>query len=60
MMNLIFSIWTVVVFILFIGIALWAWSDRNKKTFDAAARLPLEDDDDNASPSDSRTKDAHG
>ena len=43
---LIDSIWTVVVLVLFTGICLWAWSDRNKAEFDAAARLQLEDDDD--------------
>ncbi len=43
---LIDSIWTVVVLVLFTGICLWAWSGRNKAEFDAAARLPLEDDDD--------------
>ncbi|TBR39641.1 MULTISPECIES: cbb3-type cytochrome oxidase subunit 3 [Dyella] len=29
---------------LFLGIWAWAWSRHNKKTFDAAARLPLEAD----------------
>lgn len=29
---------------LFLGIWAWAWSRYNKKTFDAAARLPLEQD----------------
>ncbi|RME34352.1 MAG: cbb3-type cytochrome c oxidase subunit 3 [Gammaproteobacteria bacterium] len=45
-MALIDSVWTVVVLILFTGIFLWAWSDRNKADFEAASRLPLEDDDD--------------
>ena len=39
------SIFTVVVFISFIGIVLWAFSDRNKKRFDEAANLPFADDD---------------
>jgi len=39
------SIWTVVMFALFIGIIVWAWSAKRKKQFDDAARLPLEDDD---------------
>jgi len=42
---LIHSIWTVVMFIVFIGIVVWAWSAKRKKQFDEAARLPLEDDD---------------
>lgn len=32
------------VFVLFIAIGLWAWSGKNKKAFDEAARIPLEDD----------------
>lgn len=38
------SIWTVIVFVVFIGIVLWAYSGRRKKDFDEAARLPLDDD----------------
>lgn len=38
------SIITVVSFLLFIGIVFWAWSGRRKADFDAAARLPLDDD----------------
>jgi cytochrome c oxidase cbb3-type subunit 4 len=39
------SIWTVLLFVAFIGIWAWAWSARRKASFDAAARLPLDDDD---------------
>jgi len=28
----------------FIGLWVWAWSGKRKQDFDAAARLPLEDD----------------
>ena len=45
-MSTIFSLWTVTVFVLFIGIVVWAWSSKNKASFDEAARIPLEDDDD--------------
>ena len=45
-MSVIFSIWTVVVMILFIGIVIWVWNGRNKVKYDAAARIPLEDGDD--------------
>ena len=38
------SIWTVLLLVLFIGIWVWAWSNKRKGVFDAAARLPLEDD----------------
>ncbi len=44
-MSTILSIWTVVVFILFIAIFLWAWSGKNKKKFDAAAQIPFNEDD---------------
>jgi cytochrome c oxidase cbb3-type subunit 4 len=37
-------IWTVALFVLFIGIIIWAWSSNRKKRFDEAARLPLDDD----------------
>jgi cytochrome c oxidase cbb3-type subunit IV len=40
------SIWTVLMLIAFIGIWAWAWSSRRKGDFDAAARLPFEDDSD--------------
>lgn len=50
------SIWTVVMFVLFIGIWAWAWSSRRKGAFDAAARLPLEDDNDLSVPTSSGEK----
>jgi len=42
--NLMRSIWTVILFVVFIGIVWWAWSGRRKSDFEAAARLPLDDD----------------
>jgi cytochrome c oxidase cbb3-type subunit 4 len=39
------SVWTVLLLILFVGIVLWAYSSRRQQRFDAAARLPLEDED---------------
>ena len=39
------AIWTVVLFVVFIGIIAWAWSSKRKKRFDEAAQLPLRDDD---------------
>jgi len=38
------SIWTVLMLVLFVGIWAWAWSGKRKRSFDAAARLPLDDD----------------
>jgi cytochrome c oxidase cbb3-type subunit 4 len=36
--------WTLLSFLAFVGIAIWAYSGRRKKRFEEAARLPLEDD----------------
>ena len=42
--NLVRSLWTAVLFVAFIGIIWWAWSSRRQQDFEAAARLPLDDD----------------
>lgn len=44
-MSMIFSIWTVVVFVLFIGIVAWAWSGKRKKEFEEASMIPFSGDD---------------
>jgi len=36
---------TLLAMIAFIGVACWAWSGRRKRDFDAAARLPLGEDE---------------
>lgn len=38
------SMMTVVMMAVFIGIVLWAWSGKRREDFEAAARVPLEDD----------------
>ena len=38
------SFLTLVLFLVFICIVVWAWSSKRKKQFDEAARLPLDDD----------------
>ena len=38
------SIVTVVAFVVFIGIVIWAWSRKNQSRFEEAARLPFEQD----------------
>jgi cytochrome c oxidase cbb3-type subunit 4 len=35
---------TLVLLILFVALWAWTWSRKRRKDFDAAARLPLEDD----------------
>ena len=42
--NTLRSLATVVSFITFIGIVVWAYSRRNAKDFDEAAQLPFEQD----------------
>ena len=36
---------TVLAMLAFLGIVAWAWSSRRRADFDAAARLPLDEDD---------------
>jgi cytochrome c oxidase cbb3-type subunit 4 len=38
------GVFTIVMFVLFIGICVWAWSSRRKDDFDEAAQLPLDDE----------------
>jgi cytochrome c oxidase cbb3-type subunit 4 len=45
-MAIIHSVWTVIVFLFFIGVVAWAYDRRRKPAFDAAARIPLDDDND--------------
>jgi cytochrome c oxidase cbb3-type subunit 4 len=39
------SIFTVFLFVLFIGIVVWAYSKKRKQDFDEAARLPFVDEE---------------
>lgn len=38
------GILTATLLLAFIGICIWAWSARRRPQFDAAARMPLEED----------------
>jgi len=38
------GVMTAVLMLVFIGVVVWAWSGRRRQGFDAAARLPLEED----------------
>jgi len=44
-MTIILSVWTVIALLLFLGIVAWAWRASNKADFEAAASIPLHDDD---------------
>ncbi len=50
--SIVGSIFTVIVFVSFIGIVWWAFSGRNKSKFDEAANLPFADEDNNESKKD--------
>lgn len=39
------SIFTVIVFVSFVGIVIWAFSSRNKESFDEAANLVFADEE---------------
>ena len=41
---------TAILLVLFIAGWMWAWSPRRKRDFDAAARLPLDDQEQAAEP----------
>ena len=36
---------TAVLILLFVGLVAWAWSSKRRASFDASARLPLEEDE---------------
>lgn len=36
--------WTVFAFVFFIGVVIWAWSGKRKRSFDEASRMALDDD----------------
>jgi cytochrome c oxidase cbb3-type subunit 4 len=38
------GLFTALMLLLFVGIAVWAWSRRRHRDFEEASRLPLEDD----------------
>lgn len=38
------SLFTVLAFVSFLGIVVWAWSGRRKSAFDEAARIPFEEE----------------
>ncbi|MGF1561079.1 MAG: cbb3-type cytochrome oxidase subunit 3 [Geminicoccaceae bacterium] len=44
------QLWVVWLMIIFLGIVAYAYWPRNKKKFEDAARIPFDDDDDDAKP----------
>ncbi len=43
--SLVQTVWTVIAFVFFIAVVIWAYSGARKKDFDEAARMPLDDDE---------------
>lgn len=43
--NTLRGIFTAMALIAFIGVCIWAWSKKRKRSFDEAANLPFADDD---------------
>jgi len=43
--GLVQTIWTVIAFVIFVGVVIWAWSDKRKDDFEKAARMILDDDE---------------
>jgi len=39
------SVMTLISFLVFLGIVVWAWKGRRRDAFDSAAQLPFADDD---------------
>ncbi|MDR0274270.1 MAG: cbb3-type cytochrome c oxidase subunit 3 [Burkholderiaceae bacterium] len=42
--NTIRSAVTLLSFVMFVGIVIWAWSSRNRQQFEEAAQLPFDQD----------------
>jgi cytochrome c oxidase cbb3-type subunit IV len=45
-LNLLRGVATVLAMLAFLSVVAWAWSRRQRDSFDAAAQLPLEEDPD--------------
>jgi cytochrome c oxidase cbb3-type subunit IV len=45
-LNLLRGVATALAMLAFLSVVAWAWSRRRRDSFDAAARLPLEEDPD--------------
>jgi len=44
-LNVLRSVMTLISFLVFLGIVVWAWKGRRREAFDAAAQLPFVDDE---------------
>ncbi len=42
--SFVLSLWTVIAFVIFVGIVAWAWSGARKNEFEKASRMALDDE----------------
>lgn len=42
--SFLLSLWTVIAFVIFVGVTIWAWSGGRKNDFEKAARMAMDDD----------------
>ena len=47
--GVVHSVWTLLLMVIFLAIVAWAWSGKRKRSFDKAARMPLEEENDRSS-----------
>ncbi len=43
-LTLVHIVWTVIAFVFFVGVVIWAWGSGRKEDFEKAARMALDDD----------------
>jgi cytochrome c oxidase cbb3-type subunit 4 len=48
--NVLRSVTTLFMFVVFVGIVVWALADKRRQSFDAAAQLPFMDETPSAAP----------
>ncbi len=57
--SLIQIVWTIVVMVVFVGIVVWAYSDKRRQRFEEAAQIPFIED--SPAPSEKNSKEnSHG
>ena len=54
-LNTLRSVFTLVLFVLFIAIWIWAWSKNRKKEFEEAANIPFQGDEISATLQEDKT-----
>jgi cytochrome c oxidase cbb3-type subunit 4 len=47
--GMVHSVWTLLLMVIFVAIVVWAWSGKRKRSFDEAAHMPLEEEDERSS-----------